>query len=119
MGRAGGWQYRFPEVLALYRQVCPNASMQLEVITGRPPRVVPYLESDFWKAFPKANAGEFARFVALAKRGHPFDGYMVIEDGAKQPPPAFKAALQEQQRVDLERSLDHARKKLAAGVRAL
>jgi sugar phosphate isomerase/epimerase len=109
----------FTKFLALYRQVCPNASMQLEVITGRPPRVVPYFESDFWKAFPKAKAAEFARFVALAKRGHPFEGYMVIEDGAKQVPPEFKAALQQQQRFDLERSLDYAKKKLSVGVRAL
>ena len=93
--------------------------MQLEVITGRPPRVVPYLESNFWKAFPNAKAAEFARFVALAKHGHPFEGYMVIEDGAKEAPPEFKAALQQQQRVDLERSLEYAKKKLGAGVRAL
>ncbi len=106
----------FLKFMVLYRQVCPNASMQLEVITGRPPRVVPYLEPAFWKAFPKANAAEFARFVALAKRGHPFDGYMVIEDGATETPPEFKAALQQQQRVDLERSLAYARKKLDAGV---
>ena len=109
----------FTKFMELYQQVCPNASMQLEVITGRPPRVVPYLESNFWKAFPKAKASEFARFVALAKHGHPFEGYMVIEDGAKEAPLEFKAALQQQQRVDLERSLEYAKKKLGAGVRAL
>jgi 3-oxoisoapionate decarboxylase len=107
----------FEKFLTLYRQVCPKASMQLEIITGRPARAVPYLEADFWKAFPNANAGEFARFVALAKRGHPFNGYMVVEDGAKAPPPEFKAALQEQQRVDLERSLEYAKKTLGVGVR--
>ena len=109
----------FQKFMTRYRQVCPQASMQLEVITGRPPRVVPYLESDFWRAFPKANAAEFARFVALAKRGHPFDGYMVIEDGAKEAPAEFQAALRQQQLVDLELSLDYAKKKLGVGVRAL
>ena len=54
--------------------------MQLENITGRPPRVLPYLEQDFWKAFPKANASEFARFVALAKRGGPLMTGMIIAD---------------------------------------
>lgn len=107
----------FPKLLTRYLELCPQASMQLEIITGRPPRAIPYLEASFWKAFPNANAGEFARFVALAKRGHPFTGYMVIEDGAKAAPPQFKAALQEQQRVDLERSLEYAKKTLDVGVR--
>lgn len=99
-----------------YRELCPQAAMQLEVITGRPPRVLPYLEADFWKAFPKANAGEFARFVALARRGHPFNGFMVVEDGAKKAPEEFQSALREQQRVDLERSLEYAKKVLGVGV---
>jgi sugar phosphate isomerase/epimerase len=107
----------FNAFVARYRELCPHASMQLEVITGRPPRVLPYLEPDFWKAFPKANASEFARFAALARHGHPFNGFMVIEDGAKQPPEEFKAALREQQRVDLERSLEYAKKVLGVGVR--
>ncbi len=107
----------FPKFMARYRELCPSASMQLEVITGRPSRVVPYLEPAFWKLFPKANAGEFARFVALVKSGHPYNGYMVIEDGAKNPPDEYIAALREQQRIDLERSLEYARKQLGAGIR--
>ena len=93
--------------------------MQLEVITGRPPRVIPYLEADFWKAFPKANAAEFARFVALAKSGHPYMGGMVIEDipgAAAKPPAIMTEALKEQQRIDLERSLEYAKKKMNVGV---
>src|SRR5450755_3810304 len=107
----------FHKFMDRYRELCPKASMQLEIITGRPPQVLPYLEPDFWKAFPKARASEFARFVALAKNGHPFTGYMVVEDGAAEPVPEFKAALREQQRVDLERSLEYAKKSLGAGVR--
>ena len=107
----------FPKFMARYRELCPKAAMQLEIITGRPPQVLPYLEPDFWKAFPNAKASEFARFVALAKSGHPFTGFMVVEDGATAPPPEFSAALREQQRVDLERSLDYAKKSLGVGVR--
>ena len=107
----------FHKFISRYRELCPNAGMQLEIITGRPPREVPYLDPGFWKAFPNANAAEFARFVALAKAGHPFSGFMVIEDGAKQDVPEFKAALREQQRVDLERSFDYAKKSLGVGVR--
>ena len=100
-----------------YRELCPNANMQLEIITGRPPRVVPYLEPDFWKALPQANAAEFARFVALAKAGHPFNGFMIVEDGFAKPPRAYAEALHEQQRVDLERSFEYAKNALGAGVR--
>ena len=107
----------FKAFVARFHELCPRSTMQLEVITGRPPRVLPFLETDVWKVFPKANAGEFARFVALARHGHPFSGFMVIEDGAEHPPQEFKAALREQQRVDLERSLNYAKQSLGVGVK--
>ncbi len=122
-GAAGQWvalgdgQIDFGRFVEQFRQWCPQASMQLEIITGRPPRVLPYLEQDFWKAFPKALASEFARFVALAKTGHPFMGAMVIEDATGQHPAIMGEALKEQQRVDLERSLEYAKRKLNVGVR--
>ena len=94
------------------RKVCPRAAMQFEIITGRPPQVLPYLEPDFWRAFPKLPAADFARFLALAKRGHPYGGRMMI-GGAGPQPPEFEAALREQQRIDLERSVEYARKMLA------
>lgn len=99
-----------------FRKLCPQSSMQLEIITGRPPRILPYLEADFWKAFPKMPAWEFARFVTLAKSGHPFMGAMVIEDVPGKKPTVMDEALKEQQRIDLERSLDFAKKKLNVGV---
>src|SRR5205085_7886465 len=43
-----------------FRKLCPKSSMQLEIITGRPPRILPYLEADFWNAFPKMPGREFA-----------------------------------------------------------
>lgn len=107
----------FQKFVAAYRTLCPTASMQLEVITGRPPRVLPYLEPSFWKGLEKTNGGDFARFVALAKNGHPFMGTMVIEDAPGQQPEEFKAALREQQRRDLERSFNYAKKTLDVGVR--
>jgi len=122
-GAAGQWvvlgegQIDFVRFTELFRKWCPQASMQLEVITGRPPRVVPYLEESFWKLFPKMPAGDFARFVALAKRGRPFMGTMVIEDASGAPKsPAYTEAMKEQQKIDLERSLEYARKKMNVGV---
>jgi sugar phosphate isomerase/epimerase len=102
--------------VAEFRRLCPNSSMQLEIITGRPPTILPYLEADFWKAFPKTPAWEFARFVALAKSGHPFMGAMVIEDVPGKHPQVMTDALREQQKIDLERSFEYARKKLNVGI---
>ncbi|SRR5581483_7925181 len=106
----------FPKFVEQYRRLCPQASMQLEIITGRPPDVLPYLEPEFWKYFPKTPASEFSRFVALAKNGRPYMGPMVIATNGKQPP-VIEAALREQQRVDLERSFEYAKKTLGVGVR--
>jgi len=99
-----------------YKQLCPNAAMQLEIITGIPPEVVPYLEPDFWRVFQETPSSEFARFLKLAKSGHPYIGPMVIAGwGGK--PPVLEAAFKEQQKRDLERSLEYAKKNLGVGVR--
>ena len=122
-GAAGQWvalgdgNVDFVKFVARFRELCPQSSMQLEIITGRPPRIIPYLEQDFWSEFPKTPASEFARFVALAKTGRPFMGAMVVEDIRGQAPlPVMAEALKEQQRIDLERSFEYARKKLNVGI---
>jgi 3-oxoisoapionate decarboxylase len=104
------------KLVTRYREVCPGAAMQLEIITGRKPEIVPYLEPDFWKAFPKTPAWEFTRFVALAKSGKPFLGDMIMGGWGAQPEP-LASALREQERTDLERSLEYAKKVLGVGVR--
>jgi sugar phosphate isomerase/epimerase len=122
-GAAGQWvalgdgNVDFVRFVKEFRRLCPQSSMQLEIITGRPPRMLPYLDADFWKRFPKMPAWEFARFVALAKSGRPFMGAMVIEDVPGERPAVMKEALKEQQRLDLERSFEYAKKKLNVGVR--
>ncbi|MFZ5832490.1 MAG: sugar phosphate isomerase/epimerase, partial [Planctomycetota bacterium] len=100
--------------VARFRELCPQAPLLLEILTGSPPRVLPYLEPEYWTAFPNLPAADFARFVALAKGGHPFTGSMMISSGAKQPA-EYEAALKQQQRVDLERSLEYARQTLDVG----
>ncbi len=122
-GAAGQWvvlgqgSVDFKRFTARFRELCPHAAMQLEVITGRPPRILPYLEADFWKPLPKAVSSEFARFVGLARSGRSYIGPMVIEDipGTK-PIDVMSEALKEQQRIDLERSLEYAKKELDVGV---
>ncbi|HXA52000.1 MAG TPA: TIM barrel protein, partial [Candidatus Acidoferrum sp.] len=122
-GAAGQWVAMgdgildLPRFIAEFRKRCPQSTMQLEIITGRPPRPLNYLDADFWKAFPKMPAWEFARFVALAKSGHPFMGAMVVEDiTGKKPVPVMDEALKEQQRIDLDRSFEYCRKTLNVGV---
>jgi 3-oxoisoapionate decarboxylase len=107
----------FVRFVELFRRLCPQSSVQLEIITGRKPEIIPYLDAEFWKAFPKTPASEFARFVALAKSGKPFAGNMVVAGNGKQPA-AIEAALKEQQKADLERSLEYAKRKLGLGIRA-
>ncbi len=50
------------------RTMKPEVYVYIKPITGRPPQLIPYLDPDFWKDYPKARAAELARFVELAKR---------------------------------------------------
>jgi sugar phosphate isomerase/epimerase len=105
-------------LVAMQQKLCPQAAMHLEIITGRPPQVLPYFDPSFWKWFQKTPASEFVRFVDLAKHGHPFMGVMVVEDASDAKKlPEFQAALKEQQRVDLERSLNFAKQSLGVGIK--
>jgi sugar phosphate isomerase/epimerase len=101
------------KLAALQKRLCPGAALHLEIITGRPPRIVPFYEEEFWKAFPKARAGEFARFVALVKQGSPLMKPMVVEDVPGMDVAEYRAALKQQQRLDLERSLKYAQEHMA------
>lgn len=99
-------------------ELCPRVHVYNKPITGRPPAVIPYLEQDFWKMFPRARAAELAKFLDLARKGRPYEGRMVIEDIPGRPiPEAFRAAIQHQQRDHVERGLEYARKELNLGRR--
>ena len=64
-------------------------------------------------------AADLARFIVLAKQGHPYEGPMVIEDVPGKTPPPIAAALQYQQRDHMERGVEYARKVLGLGVRRI
>lgn len=96
-----------------FRELCPNVPYHLEIITGRAPQVIPYLEPAFWATDPGVPALSLARFERLVKTGHPFMGTMVIPTAAN-PPKEYLDAVREQERVDLERSFAWARKNLPA-----
>ncbi len=98
-----------------YRTLCPGATFTIEVITGRPPRILNYLEPRYWAAFPRARASEFARFLALVLRGRPYTGAMIAVREEEAVPAAYAGALALQQRLDVERSVRYCRDTLGMG----
>jgi hypothetical protein len=69
---------------------------------------------DNWKDM---RGSDLARFIALAKQGHPYEGHMVIEDVPGTRPEAISAALQFQQKDHMQRGVDYARNVLDLGVK--
>jgi sugar phosphate isomerase/epimerase len=109
----------FPRIIEKVREVCQNVHVFIKPITGRPPYVHRIFDKAYWTAYPKARSAEFARFLALAKKGRPYEGHVVIEDlPGRKTPEAFVPAVQYQQREHMERSIAFARTKLGLGVRS-
>lgn len=95
-----------------------DVSVYVKPITGRPPEILPIYDREYWTRFPKARAADLAKFLALAKRGEPYDKPMVVEDLAGRSTPDYLlSAIQHQQRDHVERGLDYARKQLNLGRR--
>jgi sugar phosphate isomerase/epimerase len=109
----------FKAIVARARQVmAPDVHIYIKPITGRPPEILPVYDAAFWNTFPEKKAASLARFLALAKRGHPYEKHVVIEDLQDRPtPPEFLAAVQFQQREHMERSVQYAGKVLDLGVK--
>ena len=98
-----------------YKTICSQATFTIEIITGSPPRILNYLEEDYWDEFPDMPAWEFARFEKLVRNGQPYIGTMVTIAGGEDVPPEYKAARIAQQRYDLERSVKYCREVLGVG----
>jgi sugar phosphate isomerase/epimerase len=108
----------FKRILAVAKEICPPVYVYIKPITGRPPQNLAILEPAFWKMWPDARASDMARFLALAKTGHPYERDMVVEDVAgRSTIETFAAALQFQQRDHMERSVEYAKKVLDLGVK--
>jgi len=80
--------------------------VQLEIISGFA-HPVPYLREDFWPAWPKAKAADFAKFLTLAKRGHPLPPHKSPDAKAEQ----------DYQKSELERSLKHCKEAFGLGMK--
>lgn len=111
----------FPALLARARQLlAPQVRIYIKPITGRPPFIHPVHDDAFWaRWYPHARAREYARFVALAKRGRPYEAPVIQADvPGQKTPDAYLPALAAQQKEHMERSLRYAVEKLHLGVRA-
>lgn len=109
----------FRAIVAKAREVCQPLFVYIKPITGRVPYVHPIFDETYWKGYPDVRAADFARFLALAKKGRPYEGHIVIEDLQNVPiPPHFLPAIQFQQRDHMERSIGYARRVLGLGIRS-
>ncbi len=108
----------FKKLIARMREIAKPLYIYIKPITGRPPAIMPYLEQQYWQNYQDMRAADFAKFLDLAKNGHPYEGHQVMEDipGRALPEP-FVAAMQYQQREHMERSVEYAKKVLDLGVR--
>ncbi|MDB6124900.1 MAG: Xylose isomerase-like barrel, partial [Pedosphaera sp.] len=89
-----------------FAELCPGVPVHIETISGFA-RELPYLKDEIWKAFPKARARDFAKFVALAKRGKPIEPHHS---------PNAKAE-QDYQKGDVERSMKYCKEVLGLGLK--
>jgi sugar phosphate isomerase/epimerase len=86
---------------ARYAQLCPGVPVNIETIGGFVVEF-PYLEPSFWDAFAKKPASEFAKFLAVAKRGKPIAQYN---------------ADKERQKADLAESVRYLREEIGLGAK--
>ena len=89
-----------------FAKLCPGVPVHIETISGFN-REIPYLKDDFWKVWPKARAADFAKFVALAKKGKPRDPHRSPDNKAEQ----------EYQKGEIERSLTYCKTVLGLGLK--
>jgi sugar phosphate isomerase/epimerase len=102
----------WPAYVRRFRDLCPTVPFVLEVISYKWGMDLPYLKPEFWDVFPRARAAEFARYVALAKRGQKCE----VPSGR---PTGKESAEVEcaQQKYDLEACLHYCREVLGVGVK--
>jgi sugar phosphate isomerase/epimerase len=109
----------FKALVARAADILPPVHIYCKPITARPPVVIPVYSQEFWtKWFPRGRARDLSRFLALAKRGRPYDKAQIVAD-VPELRQRYMDALKVQQLEHMERSLDYCRKELNLGVRGL
>src|SRR5690606_11956142 len=108
----------FKKIVARAAEIMPPVHIYCKPITARPPVVLPVYTDEFWgKWFPRGRSRDFARFLALARRGSPYTKPHIEADlpGVRD---RYMDALKIQQLEHMEKSLDYCKTALGLGVRA-
>ena len=107
----------FKALVARAAEIMPQVYIYCKPITARPPVVLPVYSDEFWtKWFPRGRSRDLSRFLALARRGRPYDKPHLMAD-VPEVRERYIEALKIQQLDHMERSLAFCRKALDLGVR--
>lgn len=107
----------FRAIVARAAEILPPVHIYCKPITARPPVVIPVYSGEFWsKWFPRARSRDLARFLALARRGRPYDKPHLLADvnGVRE---RYMDGLKVQQLEHMSRSLEYCRQTLQLGQR--
>jgi hypothetical protein len=106
----------FKSLVARASEILPPVAIYCKPITARPPVVLPVYSDEFWmKWFPRGRSRDIARFLALARRGRPYDKPHLTADVPDQRE-RYMEALKVQQMEHMQRSLDYCKKNLDLGI---
>jgi sugar phosphate isomerase/epimerase len=95
---------------ARFAELCPGVPVHIETISGFA-RPFPYLKADFWKPYATLPVADFAKFVALAKKGQPFTT-------VKNPEGKDKTETEQlSQKAEIERSIKYCQQVLGLGLK--
>jgi sugar phosphate isomerase/epimerase len=100
----GDGQIDLPLFTQRFAVACPGVPIHVETISGVG-RDLPFLDADFWEAWPRVDGSNLARFLRLMRRKAPMVPAMPKPNDAMD------------QRRELEKSLTYCRKSLGLGVR--
>jgi len=95
--------------VARWAQLCPKVPIQIETISGFS-RNFPYKSAGFWNNYDK-RPDKFAKFEALAKRGHKLEPFKAPEGVDK------KQADEDYQRAEITRSIKYLRETMGLGLK--
>ncbi|MEZ4861927.1 MAG: sugar phosphate isomerase/epimerase family protein [Caldilineaceae bacterium] len=95
----------------LFQEQCARSNFTLEIITSLPPKVLNYLDNDYWDVYPELPAAEFTQFLQLVQAGSPYT-QPVLTAAWGDLNPTYKAALALQQQRQLEKSVTYCREVL-------
>ena len=108
----------FQTIVKRIRELKPDIYVYNKPITGRPPVLIPYCRTEYWANYPLARASDFAQFLALARRGNPYEKTMVIEETpGMATPEAYVGALRFQQQQHMEQGIEYCKHVLNLGAR--